>query len=137
MSRSRHASGPTSCAVSADETIEAARVAAFLAWDYGAMRGATAVASGWLQRARRLIAELERTAEHCWLLLIEASFHLDTDAGAVLRLSREAGEQARALSAVDIEMTAHHPPGPGVGQPGARARGNPAPRRGHGRRDGR
>src|SRR4051812_23884196 len=71
------------------EVIEAARVAGFLAWDHGAMRGATAVANGWLQRARRLIAELPPSAEHAWLPLIEASFHLDTDAEAVLRLSTE------------------------------------------------
>jgi LuxR family maltose regulon positive regulatory protein len=87
-------------------TIEAARVAGFLAWDYGAVRGANAVANGWLQRARRLIAELEPSAEHAWLPLIEASFHLDTDAGAVLRLSTEASELARAHGALDIEMTA-------------------------------
>src|SRR5687768_2952741 len=30
------------------ETLEAARVAGLLAWDYGAMRGVTAVANGWL-----------------------------------------------------------------------------------------
>src|SRR5690242_5356650 len=40
------------------QTVEAARVAGFLAWDYGAMRGSTAVANAWLQRARRLIADL-------------------------------------------------------------------------------
>src|SRR5689334_14074190 len=45
------------------ETIEAARDAGFLAWDYGAMRGANAVANGWLQRARRLSGELEPSAE--------------------------------------------------------------------------
>ena len=38
--------------------------------------------------------------------LIEASFHLDTDATAVLRLSIEAGEHARAHGGLDIEMTA-------------------------------
>jgi LuxR family maltose regulon positive regulatory protein len=88
------------------ETREAAWVAGFLAWDYGAMRGVTAVANGWLQRARRLVEDLEPSAEHAWLPLIEASFHLDTDAGAVLRLSREAAEHARALGGLDIEMTA-------------------------------
>jgi LuxR family maltose regulon positive regulatory protein len=89
-----------------DETIEAARVAGFLAWDYGAMRGSTAVANGWLQRARRLAAELPPSAEHAWLPLIEASFHLDTDATEVLRLSAEALEHARLHGALDIEMTA-------------------------------
>jgi LuxR family maltose regulon positive regulatory protein len=88
------------------QTAEAVRVAAFLAWDYGAMRGVNAVAGGWLQRARRLAEELEPSAEHAWLPLIEASFHLDTDASAVLRLSRESGEHARAHGALDIEMTA-------------------------------
>lgn len=89
-----------------DETIEAARLAGFLAWDYGAMRGATAVASGWLQRARRLVEELPPSAEQAWLPLIEASFNLDTDASAVLRLSTEAAEHARTHRALDIEMTA-------------------------------
>ena len=71
------------------QTIEAARVAGFLAWDYGAMRGANAVANGWLQRARRLVEDREPSAEQAWLPLIEASFHLDTDPDTVLRLSRE------------------------------------------------
>src|SRR6478609_1690994 len=33
----------------------AARVATALAWDYEAFRGESAVASGWVQRARRLL----------------------------------------------------------------------------------
>ena len=86
------------------QTIEAARVAGFLAWDYGAMRGANAVANGWLQRARRLIADLPPSAEQAWLPLIEASFHLDTDAARVLELSREAGEHARSHGGLDIEI---------------------------------
>lgn len=88
------------------ETVEAARVAGFLAWDYGAMRGASAVANGWLQRARRLVEGLPPSAEQAWLPLIEASFHIDTDAQAVLRLSTEAAEQASRHGALDIEMTA-------------------------------
>ena len=88
------------------QTIEAARDAGFLAWDYGAMRGINAVANGWLQRAKRLVEELPPSAEHAWLPLIEASFHLDTDAEAVLRLSTEAAEHARAHGGLDVEMTA-------------------------------
>ncbi len=87
------------------QTIEAARLAGFLARDYGAMRGANAVANGWLRRARRLGAELPPSAEHAWLPLIEASFHLDTDATEVLRLSTEAVEHAHRHGALDIEMT--------------------------------
>jgi ATP/maltotriose-dependent transcriptional regulator MalT len=88
------------------ETIEAARLAGFLAWDYGAMRGANAVANGWLQLARRLLDGLEASAEFAWLSLIEASFHLDTDPSAVLRLSADAAEHARAHAGLDVEMTA-------------------------------
>jgi DNA-binding CsgD family transcriptional regulator len=88
------------------QQVEAARTAGFLAWDYGAMRGANAVANGWLQRARRLMEDLEPSAEQAWLPLIEASFHLDTDPNAVLRLSREAGAHARDHGGIDIEMTA-------------------------------
>jgi DNA-binding NarL/FixJ family response regulator len=90
----------------AGQTLEATRVAGFLAWDYGAMRGATAVANGWLQRARRLAEELPPSAEHAWLPLIEASFHLDTDASQVLRLATEAAEHAQRHRGLDIEMTA-------------------------------
>jgi ATP/maltotriose-dependent transcriptional regulator MalT len=88
------------------ETLEAARVAGLLAWDYGAMRGVSAVANGWLQRARRLIEDAPPFAEHAWLPLIEASFHLDSDPSEVLRLSTEAAELAQALGGLDIEMTA-------------------------------
>jgi DNA-binding NarL/FixJ family response regulator len=88
------------------QTVEAARLAGFLAWDYGAMRGATAVANGWLQRARSLIEELPPAAEQGWLPLIEASFHIDTYATEVLRLSTEAAEHARTHGSLDIEMTA-------------------------------
>jgi ATP/maltotriose-dependent transcriptional regulator MalT len=85
---------------------EAARLAGLLAWDYSVLRGKQAVANGWLQRAKRLAEDLEPSAEHAWLPLIEASFHLDTDAQAVLRLSTEAAEQARAFGGLDMEMTA-------------------------------
>src|SRR5437899_11936374 len=36
----------------------AARLAVWLAWDCGAFRGESAVANGWLQRARRLLEGL-------------------------------------------------------------------------------
>ena len=88
------------------ETAAAALLAALLAWDHGAMRGATAVANGWLQRARRLTADLPPSAEQAWLPLIEASFHLDTDASTVLRLSTEALDHAVAHGGLDVEMTA-------------------------------
>src|SRR5712691_9553626 len=52
-----------------DDPLGAARVALWLVWDYLAFRGDTAVASGWLERARRLLAGHERSAEYGWLLL--------------------------------------------------------------------
>jgi ATP/maltotriose-dependent transcriptional regulator MalT len=88
------------------QTVEASYDAAFLAWDHGAMRGASAVANGWLQRARSLVAELPPSGEQAWLSLIEASFHIDTDASVVLRLSTEAEQLAHEHGALDVEMTA-------------------------------
>ncbi|MGE5144575.1 MAG: hypothetical protein ACM3OA_14180 [Acidobacteriota bacterium] len=49
----------------------AARVALWLVWDNLAIRGDTAVASGWLERARRLLQGHEASAEFGWLLLRE------------------------------------------------------------------
>jgi len=90
------------------ETLEAGWVATYLAWDYGAIRGHTAVANGWLQRARRLLDESGAPAgpELAWMSLIEASFHLDTDANEVLRLSTDALTHAKAHGVLDVEMTA-------------------------------
>ena len=45
----------------------AARMAIWLGWDYLAFRGEPAVARGWLQRAHRLLADLDPVPEHGWL----------------------------------------------------------------------
>jgi LuxR family transcriptional regulator, maltose regulon positive regulatory protein len=47
----------------------AARVAVWLAWDTAAFRGEHAIATGWLQRARRLLDDQPPSAEHAWLAL--------------------------------------------------------------------
>lgn len=47
----------------ADDKRSAARVAVWLGWDCGAFRGETAVANGWLQRARRLLEGLPESSE--------------------------------------------------------------------------
>jgi len=47
----------------------AARVAVWLAWDSAAFRGEHAIATGWLQRARRLLDDQPPAAEHAWLAL--------------------------------------------------------------------
>ena len=54
----------------------AARVALWLVWDNLAIRGDTAVASGWLERARRLLLGHESSAEYGWLLLREGEVAL-------------------------------------------------------------
>src|SRR5213593_1259808 len=58
------------------DPLGAARVALWLAWDSLAFRGDTAVASGRLERARRLLAGHEHTAEYGWLLLRDGEFAL-------------------------------------------------------------
>ena len=85
---------------------DAARMATWLAWDYIAFRGERAVANGWLQRARRLLGDVERCPEHAWLALREASWALGEDAEKTRRLSVEARELAESVGDLDLEMTA-------------------------------
>src|SRR5207244_13275337 len=59
-----------------DDPLGAARVALWLAWDSLAFRGDTAVASGWLERARRMLAGHEQTAESGWLMFRDGGFAL-------------------------------------------------------------
>src|SRR6201996_298596 len=49
------------------DRLDAARVAVWLAWDYWAFRGESAVANGWLRRARRLLDGLPPCPERAWL----------------------------------------------------------------------
>ena len=73
----------------------AARVATWLVWDHLAFRGDTAVASGWLERARRLLEGHEQTAEYGWLLLRDGEVALFR--GHDPATARERGERAAAL----------------------------------------
>jgi DNA-binding NarL/FixJ family response regulator len=73
----------------------AARVAIWLVWDYLAFRGDSAVASGWLDRARRLLEGHEQSAEYGWLLLRDGEVALFR--GHDTGLARERGERAAAL----------------------------------------
>jgi len=84
----------------------AARVAVWLAWDYWAFRGESAVASGWLQRARRLLADHPDTAERAWLEVREGSLCLfeDFDPDRAHALASEGVRVARAAGSVDLEM---------------------------------
>jgi len=89
------------------DAVGAARVATALAWDYLAFRGERAVAQGWLQRAHRLLADVEPVAEHGWLALREASLLLGEDPERARALSVEAAGLGRTLGDVDLEMTGH------------------------------
>jgi DNA-binding NarL/FixJ family response regulator len=84
----------------------AARVAVWLAWDYWAFRGENAVASGWLQRARRLLEDHPETAERAWLEVREGSLCLfeDFDPDRAHALASEGVRVARAAGSVDLEM---------------------------------
>jgi LuxR family maltose regulon positive regulatory protein len=84
----------------------AARVAVWLAWDYWAFRGENAVASGWLQRARRLLDEHPDCVERAWLEVREGSLCLfeDFDPDRAHALASEGIRVARAAGSVDLEM---------------------------------
>ncbi|HKB13043.1 MAG TPA: hypothetical protein VKD69_20405, partial [Vicinamibacterales bacterium] len=53
--------------VERDDRAGAARIAVWLAWDCWAFRGESAVANGWLQRARRLLEGQSESVEMAWL----------------------------------------------------------------------
>jgi LuxR family transcriptional regulator, maltose regulon positive regulatory protein len=83
----------------------AARMAVWLACDEHDFHGAASVASGWLQRARRLLEPLEPAPEHGWLAFHGGYLALVTgDSGAAARHGVEAAEIGRAVGVADLEM---------------------------------
>jgi LuxR family transcriptional regulator, maltose regulon positive regulatory protein len=85
---------------------QAARVAVWLAWDYWAFRGESAVANGWLQRARRLLDGLPSCSERAWLEVREGSLCLleEGDPVRALALAAEGIRIAREVGNIDLEM---------------------------------
>ncbi|HMC55127.1 MAG TPA: LuxR C-terminal-related transcriptional regulator [Gemmatimonadaceae bacterium] len=86
----------------------AARVAIWLVWDNLAFRGDFAVASGWLERSRRLLDDHRETPEYGWLLLREgevALFRGHNPRGAIDSAAR-AAELGRELKDEGVEFTA-------------------------------
>jgi LuxR family transcriptional regulator, maltose regulon positive regulatory protein len=79
----------------ANDARGAARVALWLVWDYLAFRGDTAVSSGWLERARRILEGHESTSEYGLLLLREGEVALFR--GHDPAASRERAARAAAL----------------------------------------
>src|SRR5580765_6184206 len=92
----------------ADDKRSAARLAVWIAWDCWAFRGETAVANGWLQRARRLLDGEPPCAELAWLESRESALALFED-GDPARAEAHAcaGEAAaRAAQNTDLELLA-------------------------------
>jgi DNA-binding NarL/FixJ family response regulator len=89
----------------AGDAVAAARMATWLASDHLDFRGDTALAAGWLGRARRLLEDRPPCAEHGWLWLVEADLAKQTGAEAaeVERLARDATKLGRALGVADLE----------------------------------
>jgi LuxR family maltose regulon positive regulatory protein len=83
----------------------AARMATWLACDQLDFRGAPAVASGWLRRARRLLEPLEIGPDHGWLAFFEGYFALQGgDTGSAAELAGRAAELGRQFGVADLEM---------------------------------
>jgi LuxR family transcriptional regulator, maltose regulon positive regulatory protein len=83
----------------------AARMATWLACDELDFNGATAVAKGWLQRARRLLELVPAGPAHGWLAFFDGYVaRVGGDPGRALELAREAAEVGRRFEVVDLEM---------------------------------
>jgi ATP/maltotriose-dependent transcriptional regulator MalT len=83
----------------------AARMATWLAADHLDFHGALAVASGWLQRAHRLLDPLEPKPEHGWLAFQDGYVALTRgDAARAEELGTYAAELGRRFEVADLEM---------------------------------
>ena len=85
----------------------AARIAAFLAMDYGLLRGEDAVSQGWFQRAERLLEGMGPTPEHGFLALQAGVMAIDAmnDTVAARQAATQVIEIGRTLEITDLEMT--------------------------------
>jgi DNA-binding NarL/FixJ family response regulator len=86
----------------------AARVATRLGVEFAAHHAQFAVAAGWFQRARRLLADLPPSPEHAWLALWEASIalHFQGESARGRALAGEAAAYARDLGLADVQLAA-------------------------------
>jgi DNA-binding CsgD family transcriptional regulator/tetratricopeptide (TPR) repeat protein len=83
----------------------AGRVAGWLASDFLEFRGEDAVASGWLERAHRMLDDLPECAEHGWLALHEGGYVMNVrgDLDATAELADRATTVGRKLGVADLE----------------------------------
>jgi DNA-binding NarL/FixJ family response regulator len=107
------------------DSCAAARIAVNLAWDCWAFRGEPAVASGWLQRARRQLEEFPNSSERAWLDIREGSLALfeDGDPDRAHVLATEGIRAAKAAGNHDLEMLGHAVQGLALVSSGAVAEG--------------
>jgi len=84
---------------------DAARMATWLACDELDFNGATAVASGWLRRAARLLEPLEPGPDHGWLAFHSGFLaHATGDGDGARELARRTAELGRRCGVADLEM---------------------------------
>ena len=82
----------------------AARMALWLFNDHVEFRRAYAVAGGWLERAARILDDLEPAPEHGWLAAMQAYAELNSDPAAAQALGARARESGRRCGLVSLEM---------------------------------
>jgi LuxR family maltose regulon positive regulatory protein len=83
----------------------AARMATWLAADELDFRGGAAAASGWLQRAHRLLDALDPGPDHGWLAFHEGYVsHRQGDTARARELARFAADVGRRFAVPDLEM---------------------------------
>ena len=83
----------------------AARMATWLAADQLDFHGAAAVASGWLQRAHRLLDPLEPGPDHGWLAFHEGFIaHVSGDSATARERSAVTAQLGRRFGVADLEM---------------------------------
>jgi LuxR family transcriptional regulator, maltose regulon positive regulatory protein len=84
----------------------AGRLATELGYDYAIFRAELAVCNGWLQRAHRLLDNLDPGPGQIWLALREAelTYYSEADMEDVRRLAVRARELAGHLGLLDLEM---------------------------------
>jgi DNA-binding CsgD family transcriptional regulator len=90
------------------DNASAARMAAWLAIDSFELKGQSAVANGWMQKAHRLIAARKDPLANAWVTLLNARliFLLGEDLASARRMASRAAVLARRASLPDIEALA-------------------------------
>jgi ATP/maltotriose-dependent transcriptional regulator MalT len=87
------------------DAADAARMATWLAADELDFRGGAAAASGWLQRAHRLLDRLEAGPDHGWLAFHEGYVsHRQGDTARARELATFAADLGRRFAVPDLEM---------------------------------